>query len=347
MTTEETFRPIGPPPKRWKLFAPVLALLALALGLFAFWFHVGRGAGTALDAWVEREKALGRVWTCGERSIAGFPFRLEITCKDARFTRTQGDVPVARGSLGTVTAVTQIYQPDLALVFFEGPLRLEGRRDGDALDLQWSSFRGSLRGRPGAPVRISFEAAGLDGTLRNAGGVVDRFTAEKVEAHLRRDPERFETERAYNLATKVVAFSSGLVEELARGGGAAGFDATMTLTRAEPFSGAGFPAEAERWRKEGGRLVVTDVRLAKGERRLQASGELALDEAHRPEGRIEVALTGFAELMKGLNANPQLGLLLGLRRGEGAVQQIKLPLRAERGMLAIGPMALFPLAPLY
>jgi hypothetical protein len=347
MTTEETFRPIGPPPKRWKLFAPVLALLALALGLFAFWFHVSRGAGTAFDAWVEREKTLGRIWTCGERGIAGFPFRLEITCKDARFTRTHGDVPVARGALATITAVTQIYQPDLALVFFEGPLRLEGRRDGDVLDLQWSSFRGSLRGRPGAPVRISFEATGLDGTFRNAGGVVDRFTAEKFEAHLRRDPERFETERAYNIAGKVVALSSGLLEAAAAGGGAAGFEASLTLTRAEPFSGAGFPAEAERWRKEGGRLLVTDVRLSKGDRRFQASGELALDGAHRPEGRVEVALTGFADLMKGLNANPQLGLLFGLRRGEAGVQQIKLPLRAERGMLSIGPLALFPLAPLY
>ena len=344
MSTDETFRPIGPPPKRWKLFAPVIALGVLALGLVAFWFFASRAAGSALDAWIERENRLGRVWTCAERSIAGFPFRLEVTCKGASFTNAAAS-PVARGSLPRILVVTQIYQRDLLLVEFDGPLRLEGRTAGEVASFDWDILRASIRGVPGVPQRISVDGKKIKATAANAGGPIGEVAAETLEVHLRRDPQRFETERAYDLALRSTGIISAALDRAAGGAGGASLDARLSLTRAEPFLGEGFPATAERWRNEGGRLTLSEFRFAKGDRRIEATGEGGLDAQKRPEGRLELSLTGFNDLLRGLVGNPQAGALLGLR--SGAQNAIKLPLRAERGMLAIGPLPLFPLPPLY
>ncbi len=345
-TNEDEFRPVGPPPKRWRLFLPPALLGLLALALFGFWFWMSRSAGTALDAWIAREASLGRVWTCADRSTGGFPFRLEIVCKGASFVREGGDAVVVRGTLDRILVVTQVYQPDLVLVEFDGPLRLEGRDKSDVLTVAWDSLRASLRGRPGAPVRMSFEGKKLVLNLAGARGTIGDSVMESVEVHMRRNPERFETERAYDISAKAAGIVSAVLDQVTGSSGAASFETAMVLTRAEPFAGQGFAVEAERWRNEGGKLTVSTLQFAKGDRRIQASGDLGLDASRRVEGRLDVALTGFAELVKALSPNPQIGMLLGIRPGAQNAP-VKLPLRADRGMLSLGPIVLFPLPPLY
>src|SRR5881227_4089209 len=74
------------PPRRrplWRLFiAPVLLLIA-AIAWSAFWFYAASQVDVQADAWREREAKSGRVYDCARRSVAGYPFRLEIRCDDA------------------------------------------------------------------------------------------------------------------------------------------------------------------------------------------------------------------------------------------------------------------------
>src|SRR5207302_10464811 len=73
------------PPRRrplWRLFiAPVLLLIA-AIAWSAFWFYAASQVDVQADAWREREAKSGRVYDCARRSVAGYPFRLEIRCDD-------------------------------------------------------------------------------------------------------------------------------------------------------------------------------------------------------------------------------------------------------------------------
>src|SRR6059058_4020559 len=67
----------------WRLFiAPVLLLIA-AIAWSAFWFYAASQVDVQADAWREREAKSGRVYDCARRSVAGYPFRLEIRCDDA------------------------------------------------------------------------------------------------------------------------------------------------------------------------------------------------------------------------------------------------------------------------
>jgi hypothetical protein len=69
--------------RRWRIFiAPVLLLIA-AIAWSAFWFYAASQVDVQADAWRAREAKSGRIYDCARRSVAGFPFRLEVTCDGA------------------------------------------------------------------------------------------------------------------------------------------------------------------------------------------------------------------------------------------------------------------------
>src|ERR1700682_2787887 len=67
----------------WRLFTmPVLVLIA-AVAWSGFWFFAASEVEVAADAWRAREAKSGRVYDCARRTVAGFPFRLEVRCDGA------------------------------------------------------------------------------------------------------------------------------------------------------------------------------------------------------------------------------------------------------------------------
>src|ERR1700754_2442584 len=67
----------------WRLFiAPALLVIAAA-AWSAFWFYAASQVDVTADAWRAREAKSGRIYDCARRSVAGFPFRLEVRCDDA------------------------------------------------------------------------------------------------------------------------------------------------------------------------------------------------------------------------------------------------------------------------
>src|ERR1700712_594067 len=68
---------------RWGLFIAPVILLILAVAWSGFWFYAASQAEIAADAWRAQEAKSGRVYDCAKRSIAGFPFRLEVRCDGA------------------------------------------------------------------------------------------------------------------------------------------------------------------------------------------------------------------------------------------------------------------------
>ena len=59
-----------PSPLLW-----LLGLLVVAgLGWSGFWAFAAMQTGQALEAWVAREKTFGRVWSCPNPKIGGYPF---------------------------------------------------------------------------------------------------------------------------------------------------------------------------------------------------------------------------------------------------------------------------------
>src|SRR6185312_17287113 len=111
---------------RWGLYiAPVLLLIAAAAWT-AFWFFAASQVDVQADAWRAREAKSGRVYDCAKRSVAGFPFRLEVSCEGASValvSQTAGR-PASQPftvKLGQILVVAQVYDPKRVIAEFTAP----------------------------------------------------------------------------------------------------------------------------------------------------------------------------------------------------------------------------------
>lgn len=320
---------------RWKLFAPVGALFALFAALAVFWFWSIRTADAQIDAWIAREAALGRTWTCPDRSLGGFPFRIELRCLKPRFVRADTGL---KGELDGITAVAQIYNPTLMIVEADGPLKLD---DGRAVyQLDWGTLRASVRGRPGERLdRLSVDGKDVTLNWTDALGTARKAQAAQAEFHIRRDLDRPAPDHSYDLAANLVGLALPALDPLTGGAGQAAVAFNGVLTQADPFAGKGLQAELERWRSAGGKLMITEFSISKDASRLAVNGELGLDERARPQGSLDIAMTGLDVAMKSFGFPPL--------RGENGSKTATLKLRLDRGQIFLGPIPLGKTFPLY
>ena len=86
----------------WRLFIMPVLLLIAAVAWSAFWFYAASEVDVKADAWRAQEAKSGRVYDCAKRSVAGFPFRLEVRCDGASVSLVVAD----RGQAATQAPIT-------------------------------------------------------------------------------------------------------------------------------------------------------------------------------------------------------------------------------------------------
>src|SRR5437667_5198154 len=153
----------------WRLFiAPVLLLIA-AIAWSAFWFFAASQVDVSADAWRAREAKSGRVYDCARRSVAGFPFRLEVRCDGASVSliaqtanQAASKTP-ATAKLSEILVVAQVYDPKLLIAEFTSPATISDS-GAQSFVVNWSKGRSSVVGLPGVPRRASivFDDAAID-----------------------------------------------------------------------------------------------------------------------------------------------------------------------------------------
>ncbi|WP_158266846.1 DUF2125 domain-containing protein [Alsobacter soli] len=348
-------------PSRLRIFAPTLLVLVCGAAAAGFWSFASWRTGQAIDAWLDREAALGREWSCPDRKIGGFPFRIEVTCARPSF-RGPAEKRQVTGQLASAHAVAQVYSPNHVIVEAEGPLEVRDET-GATAQAAWELLRASVVGRPGGALeRVSVEGKGLTLVAQSEVGSLETG-ARALELHLRRTPDRPATDGAFDVAGRINGARVPPLDAVL--GGAEPTDATVlaTITQAEPLSGRGLQSELDRWRQAGGRLQLTSLTVLKGAKRVDAAGSLGLDDLHRAQGRVEVTLTGLDELLQSMGVSPRTaaigGLIAGVLGGKkpadvdpppgagNALKGVTLPLRLDGGKAFLGPIPVARLAPLY
>ena len=102
-----------------------------------------------------KEAQAGRVYTCGSQSIGGYPFRIEVSCSEtaADFRKPGSETAL---KMGPALVAAQIYDPQLVIGEFKGPLIVSSPHNPSSLEVNWTLAQTSVRGRPGAsPERVS------------------------------------------------------------------------------------------------------------------------------------------------------------------------------------------------
>ena len=150
-----------PAPRRrplWRLFIMPALLVVAAVAWSGFWFYAASEVGVRADAWRAQEAKAGRVYDCGKRSVAGFPFRLEVRCDDASVSlvsQTAGAQAPFTARLGEILVIAQIYQPKMLIAEFKAPATLADRGQPPSMKVNWTLGRSSVFGLPDIPQRAS------------------------------------------------------------------------------------------------------------------------------------------------------------------------------------------------
>ncbi|HZH09208.1 MAG TPA: DUF2125 domain-containing protein [Microvirga sp.] len=335
---------------RFWLYAPLILLLLVAIAWSVAWFVIRNRATGALDAWLAAEAGSGRQWTCADRTIAGYPFRIEIVCNTLDLK--QGTVSA---SFGRTEAIAQVYQPRLVIAEVEGPLRVT---DGKVtVQGQWDLLQASIHASQAGLQRLSIAANAPKFTMRGLLPQEIVTSGQRLELHLRPNPSRA-AEKAYDAALSVTQASLPMLDQLIGGTEPADLSADVTVTQAAGFQGRPLAQELERWRKADGTLDVLMLSGAKGPRRVEAKGQLKLDEEHRPAGQLSVSAAGLDGFIGNVTGNRAGGALLGAllgqnSRAQGGSAKPQLtplpPLTLNNGFLAMGPFVIpnVKLQPLY
>jgi hypothetical protein len=344
------------PAKRFSrtgLYLPFGILMGLMVAWSGFWFYARHRAEQALDAWLALEKLAGRSWSCPERAIGGYPFRMQITCAAPSFVGPLKDgngQPVqVTGRLGGFVAEALVYQPNRLIATLTGPLQIESA-DGRGASVTWRSLRASVEGRPGKLGPFSLVAD--EPVVQLAGAAEAAGRAKSLEVHIR--PRPGGEDGAYDFASTVEGAEVPLLDALAGSSEPARLVLQASATKLAGLDGRNPPAALEAWRMAGGNLQVAGLRFEKGAISIDGVGHLGLDAGHFPSGQIETRVNGAEQVLARFGFGggaAQIGGLIGSLFGGGqkegrAAPGLKLTLRLAGGRAHFGPFA-WPLKPLY
>jgi hypothetical protein len=298
----QTSKPSGRSSSRWLFLAALAIIASVLVGWSAYWYVASRQTQSALAAWMQREAQSGRIWACPSPQIGGFPFTVEVSCTNAGFQGELFDRKV-NGTLRTFRAAAPLFQPDAISAELEPPFVAKTRDGSVDLMAHWENLIFEFEGNPEALERAALIGQKL--TLKgNVAGVdvanssIGRFNTYVVRLPGRQD-NAFEFLLALNDATLPALgdyISLSRPAALAVGG---------TITQAN-FSGGSIKDKIEQWRNAGGAINLSTARVASGDQKFEARGEIALDEEHRVRGELDAEFANMNALLQQFGFDPML-----------------------------------------
>jgi hypothetical protein len=299
-----------PAPRRrplWRLFILPALLVVAAIAWSGFWFYAASEVDVRADAWRAREAKSGREYDCGKRSVAGYPFRLEVSCEDASVTlvsQTAGAAAPFTARLGEIMVIAQIYQPNLLIADFKAPATIADRGQPPSMKVNWTIGRSSITGLPNNPQRadIVFDNPAID---RINGPVQTPLAkAAHVELHGRLAEGSAQDHPVIETALRIAGGTIQEVHPLL----AAPFDADVQtrLSGLKDFAPKPWPERFREIQAAGGHVEIVRSRIQQGDMIAVAAGTLGLNASGRIEGELQMTVAGIEKVIPALGIEKML-----------------------------------------
>ena len=289
------------PPRRriWPVAAALAALVVLAAGWSVLWYYAAARADRTLSAWVEREAAAGRVYSCGSQGIGGFPFRIEVTCATAGAAINSNQPPFAV-SAKDITFAAALYHPTLLVGQVTGPVTVALPGQSPSYIANWAQAQMSVGGLPPEPdsVAVTFDQPQLDHVA--AAEPTRVFTADHAESRSRivdGSPSNnpvIETQVQFASATAPTLHA--LLAEPLQG------DIDVVLRGFKDLAPKPWATRFREMQEAGGGIEIKRLRLTRPDSIVVGSGTLTVNADGKLDGVIQVAIAGLDEIV------PQLGI---------------------------------------
>jgi hypothetical protein len=290
----------------WRLFIMPVLLLIAAAGWSAFWFYAASEVDVKADAWRAQEAKSGRVYDCAKRSVAGFPFRLEVRCDGASvLLQSQAAAPTqpVTAKLGQILVVAQVYDPKLVIAEFTAPARISDR-SGASMLVNWRTARSSVVGLPAIPQRASivFDDPSID---RISGSIQTPLArAKHVELHGRLADGATLDHPVIETVVKIETGSLQDVHPLLT----QPFDADMRalLSGLKDFAPKPWPERFREIQASGGHVELVQSRIAQGDLVAVAAGTLGLTAQGNLDGELQMTVAGIEKVIPALGLEKML-----------------------------------------
>lgn len=294
----------------WPLFVAPALLLIAAAAWSAFWFYSASQVDVAADAWRAREAKSGRVYDCARRSVAGFPFRLEVRCNGASvslISQTAGQAatqtPIT-AKLGEILLVAQVYDPKLLIAEFTAPATISDTGQQPSMVVNWSKARSSVVGLPAVPQRASIVFDDPEVNRFNGSMQAPLARAKHIELH-GRVAEGSALDRP--VIETVLKIEGGSLQEM-HPLLAAPFDADVRtmLSGLKDFSPKPWPVRFREIQAAGGHVEIVQSRIAQGDLIAVATGTLGLTADGRLDGELQMTVAGIEKVIPALGIEKML-----------------------------------------
>jgi hypothetical protein len=293
----------------WRLFIMPVLLLVAAVAWSAFWFIAASQVDVKADAWRAQEAKSGRVYECARRSVAGFPFRLEVRCDGASVSlmsqtaeQAATQAPIT-AKLGEILVVAQVYDPKLLIAEFTAPATISDHGQS-AMTVNWSKARSSVVGLPAVPERASIVFDDPSIERSNGSAQLSVASARHVEMHGRLAEGSVLDHPAIETVLQIVGGSvQGLHPLLAQP-----FDADIRtmLSGLKDFSPKPWPQRLREVQAAGGHVEIVQSRIQQGDLVAVAAGTLGLTANGRLDGGLQITVAGIEKVIPALGIEKML-----------------------------------------
>ncbi len=293
----------------WRLFIMPVLILVAAIAWSGFWFYAASQVDVRADAWRAQEAKSGRVYDCAKRSVAGFPFRLEVRCDGASVSlvsqtaeQAATQVPLT-ARLGEILVVAQIYDPKLLIAEFTAPATISDRGQ-PSMTVNWSKARSSVVGLPAVPQRASivFDDPSIDHV--NGSTQAQLAGAKHVELHGRLAEGSALDHPVIETVLQIAGGSvQGLHPLLTQP-----FDADVRtmLSGLQDFSPKPWPQRFREIQAAGGHVEIVQSRIQQGDLIAVAAGTLGLTANGRLDGELQMTVAGIEKVIPALGIEKML-----------------------------------------
>ena len=294
----------------WRLFIMPVLLVIAAAAWSAFWFYAASQVDVSADAWRAREAKSGRVYDCARRSVAGFPFRLEVRCDGASVSlysqtaeQAATKAPIT-AELGQILVVAQVYDPKLLIAEFTAPATISDRGQQPSMVVNWSKARSSVVGLPAVPQRASIVFDDPEVNRFNGSMQAPLARAKHIELHGRLVEGSPADHPVIETVLKIEGGSVQEVHPLL----AQRFDADVRtmLSGLKDFSPKPWPQRFREIQAAGGHVEIVQSRIAQGDLVAVAAGTLGLTANGRLDGELQMTVVGLEKVIPALGIEKML-----------------------------------------
>jgi len=330
--------------------AASLVLLLVSLAVVGTWLWARQALETGIAEWRAEQVERGFEIAYQGPDFAGFPFALSVSFHEPRVTTPQG--LTWRGP--PVHGEARLWDPFTIDLRFPGLHRLQLATEQGLRLVDISTEEASGRVVLESGGRVTSATVDLD-RLQLSGEKIETVAAERLTARLGplRPGEGGSLDELDLVGEAIhVALPAGRGDLLGDGIARLSFDSTLVggIPRGKPA--VALPA----WRDLGGRWRFHRLAVLWGPLDMTATGRLELDEMLRPAGNFETEVKGAGTIIDRLIATkkikPEAALaarlaIMAMGRPDAGNGETVLaaPVSLRQGLFYLGPVPLFPIAP--